>query len=136
MAYILLVDDDVELSNALALVLQENGYEVGKERDVESGLASMAMRRPDLVILDVMFPEDMTAGFSMARKIKHYREEFKGVPVLMLTAINQETALRFGPRDIDQQWLPVSDFMNKPVDFDEMFEKIENLIGKKEKTSD
>ncbi len=128
MTYILVVDDDVELSNALATVLRERGYDVGMEHDIESGLASMARRRPDLVILDVMFPEDMTAGFSLARKLKHYREEFKDVPVLMLTAINRETPLRFGPSDIDEQWLPVSDFMNKPVDFDEMFEKIEYLI--------
>ena len=132
MPYVLIVDDDVEFAHAIATVLKEKGYQVAVEFDVAGGLASMAMRRPDLVILDVMFPEDMTGGFSLARKMKHYREEFKGVPVLMLTAINRETPLQFGPRDIDQQWLPVSDFMNKPVDFDEMFAKISNLLGKEQ----
>jgi len=128
MAYLMIVDDDQPLANALATVLDSAGYEVGTEFSIENARESMKRRRPDLVLLDVMFPEDMTAGFSLARKMRHYKEEFRNVPVIMMTAINQESPIQFSERDIDETWLPVSDFMNKPVDFDEMLEKISKLL--------
>lgn len=128
MAYLMIVDDDQPLANALATVLDSSGYEVGVEFSIENAQESMNRRRPDLVLLDVMFPGDMTAGFSLARKMKHYRAEFSDIPVLMMSAINEESPVQFSARDIDDTWLPVSDFMNKPVDFDEMLEKISSLL--------
>jgi hypothetical protein len=43
----------------------------------------------------------------------------------MLTAIHTTTSLRFGP---DEAYLPVDDFVDKPVDPDELLEKVDALI--------
>ena len=130
MAYVLIVDDDEDFASAVAAVLRGAGHEVGIELDPQSGLASIEGRRPDLVILDVMFPEDASAGFELARTIRHYSEKVKDIPVLMLTAVNQRFPLGFTPNDIDESWMPVADFLEKPVDFDVLRSKVAALLSK------
>lgn len=128
MAYLLIVDDDEDFAGAAATVLRAAGHEVQIELDPASATASMETRRPDLAILDVMFPEDVSAGFELARTMRHHNEKLKGIPILMLTAVNVKFPLGFGTRDIDDTWLPISDFLEKPVDLDVLRNKVEALL--------
>jgi hypothetical protein len=48
----------------------------------------------------------------------------------MLTAVNAKFPLGFGSRDIDDNWLPVSDFLEKPMDFDVLRGKVDALLLK------
>ncbi len=130
MAYIMIVDDDEDFASAASTVLRDAGHEVQIELDTESATGSMEKRPPELVILDVMFPEDSSAGFELARTMRHYNEKLKGIPVLMLTAVNAKFPLGFGSRDIDDTWLPVSEFLEKPVDFDVLCSKVDALLLK------
>jgi len=130
MAYVMIVDDDEDFAAAASTVLQSAGHEVQIELDTESATKSMERRPPELVILDVMFPEDASAGFELARTMRHHNEKLKGIPVLMLTAVNAKFPLGFGSRDIDDNWLPVSDFLEKPVDFDVLRGKVDALLLK------
>jgi CheY-like chemotaxis protein len=79
--------------------------------------------------LDVMFPEDASAGFALARTMRHEKEKLKNIPILMLTAINTKFPLGFGPKDIDDSWMPVTDFLEKPVDFDVLKDKVAKLLN-------
>jgi DNA-binding response OmpR family regulator len=128
MPRILIVDDDEDFAHATGKVLHEDGYEVSIALDTESAFESIESAPPDLVILDVMFPEDSTAGFEFARDLSRKAGPEGQVPVLMLTAINQRFPLGFGSEDIDDSWLPVSDFLEKPVDFDRLLEKVSGLL--------
>jgi hypothetical protein len=47
----------------------------------------------------------------------------------MLTAVNQQFPLGFSDKDIDPKWLPVIDFLEKPVDFAVLREKINGLFA-------
>ncbi len=132
MAYLLIVDDDEDFANAAATVLRDAGHETKIVLETENVVKSMEKKRPDLVVLDVMFPEDSSAGFELARTIRHYNEKLKEVPILMLTAVNTKFPLGFSSRDIDDNWLPVTDFLEKPVDLDVMRNKVSDLLeGKK-----
>jgi len=128
MAYVMIVDDDEDFAETIALVIKNEGHEVQNKYDTESAFQSMQDRTPDLVLLDVMFPEDSSAGFELARAMRHENEKLKKVPILMLTAINAKFPLGFGPNDIDSDWMPVTDFLEKPVDFDVLREKLEKLL--------
>lgn len=128
MSYLLIIDDDEDFAVATATVLRDAGYEVQIEMNIQSAEESMNNRRPDLIILDVMFPENGTAGFELARKLKHYDKQLKDIPILMLTAVNSRFPLGFSSTDIDDYWLPVEDFLEKPVDFDILKKKVDNLI--------
>jgi len=130
MAYVLVIDDDEDLANAAATVLGGAGHEVAFELTIDGGLASMKNRKPDLLVLDVMFPESSSAGFDLARRVRHDDSDLKDVPILMLTAVNAEFPFGFSQRDIDDHWLPVSDFLEKPVDLDVLVKKVDELLGK------
>lgn len=130
MAYVLIVDDDEDFAETTATVIKSEGHDVHIELDTESAAQSMQNKTPDLVVLDVMFPEDASAGFELARFMRHENETLKMVPILLLTAINAKFPLGFGPKDIDSEWMPVTDFLEKPVDFDVLRGKVAKLLGK------
>ncbi|MCP4609107.1 MAG: response regulator [Planctomycetes bacterium] len=129
MPYLLIVDDDEDFASTTATVLREEGYEVQVELDIDSAVKSMESKPPDLAILDVMFPEDASAGFELARLMRHEKEQLKNIPILMLTAINTKFPLGFGSKDIDEDWMPVTEFLEKPVDFDVLREKVAKLLN-------
>ena len=114
MAYLLIVDDDLDFATAVSRVLSAEGHETAIETDAEKAVERIEARRPDAVILDVMFPENDTAGFEVARTINR---TFGPLPVVLLTAVNQQFPLGFSPQDLDAKWLPAVDFLEKPIDF-------------------
>ena len=130
MPYLLIVDDDEDFASAAAEAMRDAGHEVDIELDTRDAVTSMEKRRPDLVILDVMFPENSSAGFELARTMQHYSPKLKGIPVLMLTAVNSAFPFGFDSRDIDGHWLPVSEFMEKPVDLDVLVNRVTSLLEK------
>ncbi len=130
MSYILIIDDDDDFSYAAATSLRNAGYEVQVELDIKNAESSMRNRQPDLVILDVMFPEDSSAGFSFARKIRNLEEKLKDIPILMLTAVNSKFPLGFSSKDIDKTWLPIEEFLEKPVDLDVLTNKVSKMLSK------
>jgi DNA-binding response OmpR family regulator len=117
----------VDFSTAVSKVLTKNGYLTELRHNPESGMAELRSKKPDLVVLDVMFPESPTAGFAMAREIQGDKA-LRDIPILMLTAVNQEFPLGFGSKDIDINWMPVQDFVEKPVDFDVLINKVQDLL--------
>jgi DNA-binding response OmpR family regulator len=128
MANIKIIDDDLEFAQNTAVVLQKEGHSVTVHDDTEGMVQELAQNKPDLIILDVMFPENPAAGFDLARQIRK-TEEIKNLPIIMLTAVNQEFPMDFSADDIDPDWMPVQDFVEKPVDTQELLDKIEKLLS-------
>ena len=126
MAYVLIVDDDPDFAQAVAMVLRGQGHEIEIESDAEQAIPRIHARRPEAVLLDVMFPENDTAGFEVARAI---RRKFGHLPVLLLTGVNQQFPLGFSNKDLDPNWLPADDFLEKPVDFSVLTEKVAALLA-------
>ena len=78
---ILLIEDEVLLSQSVAAMLRSRGYEVETAFDGDTGLEYAKLGIYDLVILDVMLPG--MDGYQVARQL---RSDHCGVPILMLTA--------------------------------------------------
>lgn len=129
MAYLLIVDDDEDFANAAARVLRSAGHEVDVELRVLGAVQRMEKRRPDLAILDVIFPEDIAGGFDLARRMREDTETLRDVPILMLTAVNQVFPFGFGPSDAGSDSLPVSAFIEKPVDLQVLQDRVAALLG-------
>jgi DNA-binding response OmpR family regulator len=129
MPKILAIEDDHDMLTALRMPLEAQGYEVFTATTGEDGLRMVKEIEPDLIILDVMM-ETTTAGFQVSLKLRSPEPdseyaEYRDIPILMLTAIHTTTSLRFGP---DEAYLPVDDFVDKPIDPDELVEKVDALI--------
>jgi len=52
----------------LDVILKKNGFAVDVKRDTENIVSFVHSSNPDIILLDVMFPEDPQAGFKVARK--------------------------------------------------------------------
>ena len=127
MANIRIIDDDEELAENIALVLKNEGHSVDILTDIENAAEKLIQNTPDLLILDVMFPENPAGGFDLAKKLRE-TQETKDLPVILLTAVNQEFPMDFSAKDIDNTWMPVQDFIEKPVDIPQLITKISNLL--------
>lgn len=134
MAKILLVDDDRDLTESLRQVLKVKGYEVEVAHSGQEGLKKLLETKPDLLVLDVMMETD-TAGFEAVYKIRSDRpdsryREFKDIPIIILTAIDQVTNSRFS-LDQEESFLPGhNEFLTKPVEIEELLEKIAKKLAK------
>jgi len=129
----MIVDDDRDFVESIALVVRNEGYEVEIKYDTDSAFESMQKKAPDLVLLDIMFPEDSSAGFELARVMRHKNEQLKMVPIIMVTDINAKFPLGFGSNDIDSEWMSVNDYLEKPVDFDVLKDKVAKVLRQKNK---
>jgi CheY-like chemotaxis protein len=129
MPKILVIEDDVDMLAALRMPLEGNGYEMVAAATAEEGLQKVKEVEPDLIILDVML-ETTTAGFQASLQLRSPDPQseyaaYRHIPILLLTAIHTTTSLRFGP---DEAYLPVDDFMDKPIEPDVLLEKVSALI--------
>lgn len=79
--HILVVEDDVRLAEALARILEDNGYTVDTVHDGQAGIDYGSAGIYDVIILDVMLPK--ADGFTVAQSL---RREHVSTPILLLTA--------------------------------------------------
>lgn len=126
-AYLMIVDDDADFADAVAIALRGEGHEVAIKLETTAAMTEMQSRPPDLVILDGMFPGDDFAGFELARSMCKSRN-LNRIPILMLTGVNQKLALTLDKLDIDNSWMPVSDFLEKPVHPRELVSKVKAML--------
>ncbi len=127
---IYVVDDDRDIVDSMRIVLERNEYEVQAQYDDEGVEEAVRSFKPDLVILDVMFPESSSAGFEVARALKS-TDDLRPIPILMLSAVNERGIYvgRFTNRDRDESFLPVNMFVEKPVKPAVLLERVRTLIG-------
>jgi len=125
---ILIIDDDPDITHAMTVVLENRGYEVRNALDSGEGMERLKESRPDLIILDVMMRTSQE-GFELSRELKH-NSEYKDIPILMLTAVKQKTGLDFKPAAGDEEWLPVEEYLDKPVKPDMLLDRVETLLNK------
>jgi CheY-like chemotaxis protein len=130
MANILIVDDDLDIIDNLKMILEANGHQVSVKTDTENLVAHVKQTLPDLIILDIIFPEDPNAGFGAAREL-HKADKVKEIPVLLLSAVNQMSKMSFGfsETDISEDFMPVKGFIEKPVEPAVLLAKINELLN-------
>jgi CheY-like chemotaxis protein len=124
---ILIIDDDPDITKAMRTILESQGYEVRNAVDGAEGMNRLKEAKPDLIILDVMMRTSQE-GFELSRELKH-NVQYKDIPILMLTAVKQKTGLDFKSAAGDESWLPVEEYLDKPVKPDVLLEKVRDLLS-------
>ena len=127
-AKILIIDDDPDITAAMRIILENEGYEVLNALESGAGMNRLKEVRPDLIILDVMMRTSQE-GFELSRELKH-NKQYKDIPILMLTGVKQKTGLDFKADAGDEAWLPVEEYLDKPVRPDILLAKVEDLLSR------
>ena len=116
MSKIYIIDDDRDIVDAMTMVLESEDHEIAFQNDEDDVVGNVSDFGADLIILDVIFPENDGAGFEIARKLKH-DEKTKNIPIAMLSAVNEKGQYSgtFSNADKDDVYLPVDEFVEKPL---------------------
>lgn len=117
MSNLLLIDDDVELSELLSSWLQQEGFLVTACHDGRSARQVLSQQAPDAVVLDVMLPDG--SGLEL---LKQLRSEHPELPVLMLSARGEPLDRILGLE------LGADDYLAKPCDPRELTARLRAVL--------
>jgi DNA-binding response OmpR family regulator len=123
----MIIDDDTGLVEDMSAFLKKSGHCVMSSDSMDGAIEKLTAFKPDLLILDVMFPDDPVAGFNLVRKIRRNRD-IRKLPVILSTDVNQHYPTGFSSSNIDPVWMPVQDFIDKPVDLKKLLRKIGKFL--------
>lgn len=128
MSYILAVDDEPELLGTITRLLKRDGYELNEAPSGEEAWRKINMRRPDLVVLDVMMPGSID-GIGLCRKLRS-DNRFVDLPILFLTAR--------GSTDDVVEGLDAGgdDYLVKPFEVAELTARVRALLRRGQRESD
>ena len=114
--FVLVVDDDPDLVEAVAMKLESEGFRVAKAYNGNQAWEEIKKEKPALTVLDVMMPEK--DGYQVCDEIKR-DADYRDITVILLTAVGSEVPTstythRQGRTTLADEYLP------KPVDLDEL----------------
>jgi DNA-binding response OmpR family regulator len=118
---ILVVDDDMELSDGLRVVLEKQGYRVLQARDGQQGKQMVYQHRPDLVILDMMMPR--MGGYPV---LEHFKGKADAPPIIMITANEGSRHKAYA------EYLGVVDYIRKPFAMERLLDSVGKALNPQE----
>jgi len=121
---ILVVDDDPDLVESIAMKAESHNFRVAKAYDGMEAWEKIKEERPELIILDVMMPRKN--GYELCDELKK-DDHYKDIVVVLLTAVGDAVTsteyTHFGGKTT-----LADDFIPKPIDLDKLMEIVkENL---------
>lgn len=120
---ILIVDDEPNIVISLEFLMRREGFEVTVARDGEEALGSIAAKRPDLVLLDVMMPK--INGFEVCERLRA-NPALADMRIVMLTAKGREAEIKKGLS------LGADGYITKPFSTRDLVVQVKNLLGLEE----
>ena len=121
---LLIVDDQPEIRNLLALTLDADNYELHHANNWVTALAMTRAIKPDLVLLDVMMPGEFD-GLEVCRRIKS-DQELSSTTVMIISARSQVADRQKGMES------GADDYLTKPFSPLALMEKVSTLLAKKD----
>ena len=119
-ARMLVVDDSPTICAVLGKMLSQDGYHPLKAADGAAAIELARSELPALIFLDVVMPG--MDGFSVLRTLRH-DPATRDIPIIMISGNQQATEQFYLQR------YGADDFMKKPFDRDDVYERIGNLVA-------
>jgi len=118
---VLIVDDDIAISESLKVLLGVKGYDVDTASDGLAGLEKAKSLAPDLIVLDLFLPG--MNGADVYAEIKKSGTPAASVPVIFLSSFSEK------PDILNDPSISADMFMPKPVDPLAMINRVAAIIG-------
>jgi DNA-binding response OmpR family regulator len=123
--FVLVVDDDPDLVEAISMKLESKNYRVAKAYDGIEAWDKIQEERPDLIILDVMMPRKN--GYELCDELKN-NLEFQDIIIVLLTAVGSAvTSTRYTHQD--GMSTLADDYIAKPIDLDKLIAMVDDYTG-------
>jgi len=119
---ILVVDDDTSFLDLMKKKLEVWEFEVRQAENVDKAIKHLNERKPDLVICDVMMPNEY-GPFLRNYMLNH--DEFKETPFLFVTALDDDMAKMY----TGKKMMETTAHMGKPINFELLKNKIDKLLA-------
>jgi len=116
---VLIVDDIPDNIQLLAGFLDRNSIETSYAHSGSQALSSIELKKPDLILLDIMMPD--LSGFEVCKKLK-MNKQTADIPVIFLTAKTDKDDIIEGLK------LGAVDFITKPFNFEELISRIKTQL--------
>ncbi|GMQ63491.1 response regulator transcription factor [Vallitalea maricola] len=116
---VLIVDDEIHILELLRYNLESNGYNVIQSETGEEALGKLRDNHVDIILLDLMLPG--IDGLEVLRKIRG-TEAYKEIPVIMLTAKNEEFDTVLGLE------MGADDYIGKPFGIHELLARMKAVF--------
>lgn len=113
---ILIVDDEKEIRNLIAIYLKNEGYDILEASDGEEGLSLLKKHKVHLIVLDIMMPN--VDGIEMCMKVREIAE----MPIIMLSAKSQDMDKIVGLS------IGADDYVTKPFNPLELIARIKSQL--------
>ncbi|MDM8515866.1 response regulator [Desulfobacterales bacterium HSG16] len=120
--FILVVDDDPDLVESVAMKLESEQYRVEKAYDGVEALEKIKAEKPALLVLDVMMPRKN--GYELCDELKK-DPQYKDIIVVLLTAV-ADSVTSTSYTHMDGKTTLADDFIPKPIDLDKLLEIIKD----------
>jgi CheY-like chemotaxis protein len=122
---ILLIDDNADYRFTMGVFLERNGFEVVSAENGELGWKMIQAQGPDLVLLDVMM-ETLFSGFEVCRLVRT-DPKLKHIPIIGISGMATDIGVKYD-KETEQEYFSPDEFLEKPVDKDELLQKIKKLL--------
>lgn len=122
---ILVVDDDPDLVESVAMKLESENFRVAKAYDGVEAMDQIKKERPALIILDVMMPRK--TGYQLCDELKK-SEETKGIVVLLLTAV-AEAVTSTNYTHWEGKSTLADDYIPKPINLEKLMEIVKDYLS-------
>lgn len=126
---ILIIDDDPEVLDALATILEISGYSIDTASNTKDGFGKFEANHPDLVIVDIVL-NTRTEGLEFASALKK-KEGASDIPIVLISGGYTSSSLeseyqRSGGGNADL--IPADVYMEKPLDPEGLIENVKQLL--------
>ncbi len=125
---ILVVDDELDMRTFMTTLLETSGYKPLSAVDGKEGMAVARQKKPSMIILDVMMPNE--SGIGMYRELKA-DPDLKDIPVIMVSALSKKTFFHSQKVLDEYEGKKISEpaaYIEKPPEPDELLEAIEDCL--------
>ena len=122
---ILVVDDDQDFLVQMEMILKGAGYAVETRDNIVAAQEFLKEQKPDICIIDLMM-ENQDDGFVLCH---HIKKVDNSIPVIMVTAVTQETGIEFDAATREERsWIKADLLLDKPVRPEQLKTSIEQLL--------
>ena len=120
------IDDEVDLTNYISAILEENGFKVDVANEATGGEALIREKMPDIVLLDLMMPG--RTGIQLFSRLRR-DEATRAIPVVMVTGIKDKLGIDWGEIVDGMKIRRPDGFVEKPIEPERLMSVVKGVLS-------